>query len=98
MGTCFESGKDKAAKGEGWVPPFINCAQDTVEPLTPTAHTAIRLGKPLPFISFTIFFEREEKERRKREEERRVSFNAAVKLVLMGLVSKTRYCSFSSHL
>ena len=23
-------GKDKAAKGEGWAPPFISCAQDTV--------------------------------------------------------------------
>ena len=30
MGTFFELGKDKAAKGEGWAPPFINCAQDTV--------------------------------------------------------------------
>ena len=30
MGTCFELGKDKAAKGEGWAPPFISCAQDTV--------------------------------------------------------------------
>ena len=29
-GTFFESGKDKAAKGEGWTPPFIRCAQDTV--------------------------------------------------------------------
>ena len=29
-GTFFEFGKDKAAKGEGWAPPFISCAQDTV--------------------------------------------------------------------
>ena len=28
MGTFFEL--DKAAKGEGWAPPFISCAQDTV--------------------------------------------------------------------
>ena len=28
--TFFELGKDKAAKGEGWAPPFISCAQDTV--------------------------------------------------------------------
>ena len=28
-GTFFELGKDKAAKGEGWAPPF-SCAQDTV--------------------------------------------------------------------
>ena len=26
----FELGKDEAAKGEGWVPPFISCAQDKV--------------------------------------------------------------------
>ena len=30
MGTFFESEKAKAAKGEGWASPFINCAQDTV--------------------------------------------------------------------
>ena len=30
MGTFFELGKDKAAKGEGWAPPFISCAQHTV--------------------------------------------------------------------
>ena len=30
MDTFFESGKDKGAKGEGWTPPFISCAQDTV--------------------------------------------------------------------
>ena len=29
-GYFFESGKDKAAKGEGWAWPFISCAQDTV--------------------------------------------------------------------
>ena len=29
-GTFFELGKDKAVKGEGWPPPFISCAQDTV--------------------------------------------------------------------
>ena len=29
-GTFFELGKDKAAKGEGWAPHFISCAQDTV--------------------------------------------------------------------
>ena len=28
--TFFESGKNKAAKGEGWAPPFICCAQDTL--------------------------------------------------------------------
>ena len=28
--TIFELGKDKAAEGEGWAPPFIRCAQDTV--------------------------------------------------------------------
>ena len=30
MGTFFELGKDKAAKGEGWAPPFISCAKVTV--------------------------------------------------------------------
>ena len=30
MGIFFELGKGKAAKGEGWAPPFISCAQDTV--------------------------------------------------------------------
>ena len=30
MGTFFELGKGMAAKGEGWAPPFISCAQDTV--------------------------------------------------------------------
>ena len=30
MGTFFELGKDKAAKGEGWALPFISCAQNTV--------------------------------------------------------------------
>ena len=30
MGTFFELGKDPAAKGEGWAPPFISCAQDIV--------------------------------------------------------------------
>ena len=30
MGIFFDPGKDKAAKGEGWDPPFICCAQDRV--------------------------------------------------------------------
>ena len=30
MGTFFELGKAKAEKGEGWAPPFVSCAQDTV--------------------------------------------------------------------
>ena len=30
MGTFFELGKDNAAEGEGWAPPFISCAQDTL--------------------------------------------------------------------
>ena len=30
MGTFFELEKDKAAKGEGWAPPFTSCALDTV--------------------------------------------------------------------
>ena len=37
MDTFFESGKDKAAKGGGWTPPVICCAQDTVGLCLPTA-------------------------------------------------------------
>ena len=32
MGTFFELGKDKAAKGVGWASPFIRRAQNTVGP------------------------------------------------------------------
>ena len=49
MGTFFELGKDKAAKGEGWAPPFISCDQDTVG-LYPTAPTAIRLWDTFTFF------------------------------------------------
>ena len=28
--SFFELGKAKAVKGDGWAPPFISCAQDTV--------------------------------------------------------------------
>ena len=51
MGTFFELGKDKAAKGEGWAPPFISCAQDTVGLKPPSNPPPLRLlgyGKPLP--------------------------------------------------
>ena len=55
----FESGKDMAVKGKGWVLPYICCAQDTRYggPLTSTAPTAIGYGKPDPcnYASFTIF-------------------------------------------
>ena len=30
MGIFFELGKENAAKGEEWAPPFFSCAQDTV--------------------------------------------------------------------
>ena len=48
MGTFFELGKDKAAKGEGWALPFISCAQYTVglKPALPL--WLIGYGKPLP--------------------------------------------------
>ena len=49
MGTFFELGKDKAAKGEGWAPPFISCAQDTSGTLTPTAPTATKLWDTFTF-------------------------------------------------
>ena len=46
MCTFFELGKDKAAKEEGWVPPFISCAQDTVR------LWLLGYRKPLPFLPF----------------------------------------------
>ena len=30
--TFYKSGKDKAAKGEGWAPLFICCARGTIGP------------------------------------------------------------------
>ena len=39
-------------KGEGWTPPFICCAQDTVGHLTLTAPVAIRLWETFSFLSF----------------------------------------------
>ena len=54
MGTFFELGKDKAAKGEGWAPPFFSCAQDQYSgTLTPTAPTAIRLWETFT-VTFTL--------------------------------------------
>ena len=50
MGTFLELGKDKAAKGERWAPPFISCAQDAVEALAPTATAPIRLWKTFTFL------------------------------------------------
>ena len=49
MGTFFELGKAKAAKGEGWAPPCISCAQDTVG-LYLTAPMAIRLWETFTFL------------------------------------------------
>ena len=48
IGTFVELGKNKAAKGEGWAPPFISCAQDIVG-LPPTTPTAIRLWETFTF-------------------------------------------------
>ena len=47
--SFFELGKDKAAKGEGWAPPFIGCAQDTVGLQPPLPLRLLDFGKPLPF-------------------------------------------------
>ena len=49
IGTFFELGKDKAAKGEGWAPPFISCAPRYSGTLTPTAPTVIRLWETFTF-------------------------------------------------
>ena len=38
-------------KGEGWAPPFISCAQDTVGLLTSTAPIANRLWETFTFFS-----------------------------------------------
>ena len=48
MGTFFELGKDKAAKREGWAPPFISCAQDTMGLFPPLPRRLLGHGKPLP--------------------------------------------------
>ena len=42
-------------KGEGWAPPFISCAQDTVG-LTPTAPMAIRLWETFTFPEWSMKF------------------------------------------
>ena len=63
----FELGKAKAVKGEGWAPPFVSCAQDTMglyiflwfpsySSITPTAPTAIRLWEFLPVFTNDVFF------------------------------------------
>ena len=49
MGTFFELGKDKAAKGEGWSPAFISSGS-----LTPTAPTAIRLWETFTFLPYPL--------------------------------------------
>ena len=54
MGTFFELGKDKAAKGEGWAPPFISCAQDTVGLLPPLPLRLLGYGKHLPFTFYSV--------------------------------------------
>ena len=48
MVTFFELEKDKAAKEEGWAPPFISCAQDRVELYSPLPLQLLGYGKPLP--------------------------------------------------
>ena len=49
MCNSFELGKAKAVKGQGWVPPFISCAEDSGT-LTPTAPTDIRLREIFTFF------------------------------------------------
>ena len=53
--AVFELGKNKAAKGEGWAPPFISCAQDTLG-LTTTAPMAIRLWKTFTNLKLRELF------------------------------------------
>ena len=47
----MEISAEKAAKGEGWALPFINCAQDTVGLKPPLPLRLLGYGKPLPFFS-----------------------------------------------
>ena len=55
MGTFFKLRKDKAAKGEGWAPPFISCAQDTVGLYPPLPLRLLGYGTPLPYLLFRSF-------------------------------------------
>ena len=54
MGTFFELGKDKAAKGEGWAPPFISCAQGTVGLYPPLPLRLLGYGTPLPLFKESV--------------------------------------------
>ena len=56
MGTFFEFGKAKAAKGERWALPFISCAQDTVELYPPLPLWLLGYGKPLPLPKIYFLF------------------------------------------
>ena len=59
MGTFFILGKDKAAKGEGWAPHFIRCAQDTVGLYPPLPLQLFAMGNLyflfLPLASLPLF-------------------------------------------
>ena len=48
--TFFVLGKDKVATGEGWGPPFISCAEDTVGHKPPLALRLLDYGKPFTLI------------------------------------------------
>ena len=50
MGTYFESGKCKAAKGEGWALPSFCCAKTKVDFCPPTATMAIMLWEAFTFL------------------------------------------------
>ena len=60
MGNFFESGKNKAAKGAGWAPPFFFAAPMIQSDFNPTAPTAIRLMETftltLRWGLFGVFF------------------------------------------
>ena len=52
MGTFFELGKDKAAKGEGWAPAFHQLCPRYSGTLTPTAPMAIKLWDTFIFTFY----------------------------------------------
>ena len=54
MGTFFELGKAKAAKGEGWAPPFLQLCPRYSGTLTPLPLRLLGYGTPLP-LPFPIF-------------------------------------------
>ena len=54
MGTFFDSGKNQAARGEGWAPLFISCAKDIVG-LSPPLSLRLLSYEELLAIPFYLY-------------------------------------------